>query len=182
MKQQQENVKKRKKTDLLVNLVSHIPLTISIIGAPLLETLHNNEYLTSTMLNSEDIYQFTPRFLLGAGIMGVGEIMKLHNDETQLKKICNDNPELLDKGAHSLIRHPTYLAQRIMSAGATIMWPGIYSAGAFLAHLGTSEYLARREEKTCELEYGNDYLEYKRKTPRWIPNLNNIKNKFRKVA
>jgi len=182
MEKQQETIKKRKKTDFLVNLVSHIPLAVSVIGAPFLETLHNNEYLSSAMLNGEDIYQFTPRFLLGAGIMGIGAIIKKHNDDTQLKKICNDNPELLDKGAHSLIRHPTYLAQRIMSTGGAVMFPGIYSAGAFLTHLGATEYLARREEKTCELEYGSDYLEYKEKTPRWIPNLSNIKNKFRKIA
>lgn len=177
-----DSLNKRKKIDLLTNIVAQIPLTISLVGAPFLESLHNSQFIDNTMLSSDSPSQLSLNFLLGIGIASIGGAMKHYNDSTQLKKLWEEEPQVLDEGAHSLIRHPTYLAQRIMAAGGAIMWPGIYSAGALLGHLGITEYLSRREEKTCELEYGEDYSDYKKKTPRWIPSVSNVLNKFRSAA
>ena len=61
-----------------------------------------------------------------------------------------------------------------------IAFPNPISVGGFLAHLGITEYLARREEKTSELAYGNEYTDYKNYTNRWIPNPTKLIKKINK--
>ncbi len=173
-------LEKRKSKDLLINTASDALLVAQVAGGTLLEFVAENLSLAGNYDFENEMYPFPLNFTIGAGIAIVGSLIKQYNDTNQLSKICNNNPPMLEEGMHSLVRHPTYLCQRLISAGMALMFPNPAGIGGFLSHFGLSEDLARREEKTCELKYGNQHKEYKKETPRWVPNLSKLTNLVKK--
>jgi protein-S-isoprenylcysteine O-methyltransferase Ste14 len=76
--------------------------------------------------------------------------------------------QLITKGSYNFSRHPMYLATFLICLGsgiATVSWLFIFLS-LIMALCFYQEALI--EERYCLNRYGNAYLEYINRTPRWI--------------
>lgn len=77
---------------------------------------------------------------------------------------------LATDGLYSLVRHPQYTGLFIGLFGeGVIHWPTIFSVGLFPVIVIAYVLLAKREEKKVIKEFGEEYLEYKRNVPAFLP-------------
>jgi len=81
---------------------------------------------------------------------------------------------LLTEGVYSRIRHPQYTGLFIIIFGEGIVhWPTIVSVTAFPVIVLAYTMLARKEERQMVEKFGDEYLEYRRHVPMFIPRRNN---------
>jgi protein-S-isoprenylcysteine O-methyltransferase Ste14 len=75
---------------------------------------------------------------------------------------------LITGGPYALVRHPMYLGLILAALGGLL----IYRTWTTLILVLVSPGLilrARREETTLQAEFGQDWLDYRRRVPGWIP-------------
>jgi len=96
----------------------------------------------------------------------------------QLYKARQQN-RLATGGLYSLIRHPQYTGLFIALFGEGVVhWPTFFSVGLFPIIVFAYYRLARNEEKKTIEKFGDDYLEYKKHVPMFIP----VKGKWRQLV
>jgi protein-S-isoprenylcysteine O-methyltransferase Ste14 len=109
---------------------------------------------------------FTPFFAAGAwfGIKGV--------TETTLKVAETHRPARIVKtGVYSIVRHPQYFGGLLAHIGFSFLLSGLYSLIS-TPLIATLVYLiSRKEESELTKEFGQEYLDYKKKTPMLLPNM-----------
>ena len=82
-------------------------------------------------------------------------------------------------GLYSLVRHPQYTGLFIALFGEGVVhWPTIFSVGLFPVIVVVYTMLARREEKKVIEEFGEEYLEYRRNVPMFLP----VKGKWKQFV
>jgi protein-S-isoprenylcysteine O-methyltransferase Ste14 len=89
---------------------------------------------------------------------------------------AREQKTLVTTGLYALARHPQYTGLFIALFGeGVIHWPTLFSVGLFPVIVFIYYRLALREEKTVIAEFGQEYIEYKAKTPMFIPMKNQWK-------
>ncbi len=79
---------------------------------------------------------------------------------------------LATEGVYAKIRHPQYTGLFLILFGEGIVhWPTIVSVAAFPIIVTAYTLLALREERDVRAEFGQEYEDYARKVPRFIPRL-----------
>lgn len=78
---------------------------------------------------------------------------------------------LATSGLYAYIRHPQYAGFVVIMFGFLLQWPTIVTLIMFPILLFMYAKLAVSEEKEMEKEFGAKFLEYKRKTPGFVPKL-----------
>ena len=109
---------------------------------------------------------FTPFFALGAwfGIKGV--------TETTLKVAETHRPsKVVTTGVYSIVRHPQYLGGLLAHVGFSFLLSGWYSLISTPLVVAVVYLISRKEETELTREFGQEYLDYKRKTPMLLPKL-----------
>ena len=107
---------------------------------------------------------------IGFGIFFQGwrELYKAHKEK-----------RLATGGLYSLVRHPQYTGLFIALFGEGVVhWPTIFSVGLFPVIVVVYTMLARREEKKVIEECGEEYLEYRRNVPMFLP----VKGKWKQFV
>ncbi len=114
-------------------------------------------------------------FLWGIGLMVVGELIRIWGvshagGATRTRRV--GAPELITSGPFAYVRNPLYIGNMFMYSGAAVI------ANVWLPYLlfvvwlffGIQYYLIVKleEEKLGEI-FGEEYHEYKRQVPRFIP-------------
>jgi protein-S-isoprenylcysteine O-methyltransferase Ste14 len=73
-------------------------------------------------------------------------------------------------GPHALIRHPQYTGFFLALFGEGVVhWPTIFSLAAFPVIIFAYALLARKEERQMLIEFGDEYREYQRRVPMFVP-------------
>lgn len=85
--------------------------------------------------------------------------------------VSHDNrPDgILTTGVFRHVRHPLYLAGIMFYLGLISATISIFSSVILVFILIFYNYIASYEEKLLEEKYGEEYLDYKRRTGKWIP-------------
>lgn len=78
---------------------------------------------------------------------------------------------LLTDGAFSRVRHPLYLASLMFYLFLIALTLSLISLLLFMGVFIFYNAIAAYEEKFLEKKYGQDYTDYKKQVPRWIPRL-----------
>jgi protein-S-isoprenylcysteine O-methyltransferase Ste14 len=82
--------------------------------------------------------------------------------------------KLVTEGVYSRMRHPQYTGLFIIIFGEGIVhWPTIVSVAAFPIIVLAYTLLARKEERQMVEKFGDEYREYRRHVPMFIPRRNN---------
>ena len=75
---------------------------------------------------------------------------------------------LLTRGPYAFSRHPTYLSILTLLFGWVIFYGSVAVFIAFVAGCVFFNFAARGEERALEARFGEAYLAYKNKVPRWF--------------
>jgi protein-S-isoprenylcysteine O-methyltransferase Ste14 len=82
---------------------------------------------------------------------------------------------LVADGIYAYARHPQYTGLFLVIVGFLVQWPTILTVIMAPVLLFAYVHLARIEERRAEVEFGETYNEYVRKTPAFFPPLNQWK-------
>jgi len=80
-----------------------------------------------------------------------------------------ENTGLVTTGIFGRIRHPMYLGTILIYGAAVIGTLSLLSLIPLLIIIFAYDKMAGYEEKKLEEKLGEEYIEYKRKVPKWIP-------------
>lgn len=78
---------------------------------------------------------------------------------------------LVTTGIYRYIRHPQYTGMFLFTLGWILHWPSVVTLVLWPVLVAAYVWLARREEEGVIEEFGEAYLEYARRTPRFVPRL-----------
>ena len=78
---------------------------------------------------------------------------------------------LLKTGIYAHARHPMYLTTHLIFLGVFLLTFSLLSIIPWAVSIMLFNYIMSYEEKNLEEIFGEEYLDYKDKVPRWIPRL-----------
>jgi protein-S-isoprenylcysteine O-methyltransferase Ste14 len=84
---------------------------------------------------------------------------------------ARENPEVISTGVFHIVRHPIYTGAILFYMGASLITMSIASAAFLLVIIAFYITICRYEERILAEAFGNDYLEYKKKTGMLFPKL-----------
>jgi len=113
------------------------------------------------------------QWLIGALIVALGEAMRLAGVAaagTVTRRRSRDVQRLVTYGIFSWVRNPLYIGNFVIWIGFGVV-SGVYWFLPMALALFGVEYalIVRYEEGVLESIFGDEYLAYKQRTPRWIP-------------
>jgi protein-S-isoprenylcysteine O-methyltransferase Ste14 len=76
---------------------------------------------------------------------------------------------LVTEGLYNYVRHPQYCGLFLVTAGFLIQWPSLTTLIMWPILIFAYYKLATREEKDIEKRFGQEFLEYKKRVPAFIP-------------
>ncbi|MCJ7656701.1 MAG: isoprenylcysteine carboxylmethyltransferase family protein, partial [Candidatus Atribacteria bacterium] len=77
--------------------------------------------------------------------------------------------KLVTEGVYSYVRHPQYSGLFLITIGFLIQWPSLTTLIMWPILIFAYHKLAMREERDVEKQFGQEFLEYKKKVPAFIP-------------
>ncbi len=98
--------------------------------------------------------------------------MRAHNsvfDETI------EEAKLIDSGVFSKVRHPMYLGTLLFCLGLFFLSPSLASFVIWMAFFVFYDRMAAYEEEDLVRVIGDDYIEYQRRVPKWLPRIRSRK-------
>lgn len=78
-------------------------------------------------------------------------------------------PGLVTTGIHAHVRHPMYLGYILAYLGCIVGTMSLLSIIPWLLITHLYAKMANYEEQKLEQKFGEEYVEYRRKVPKWIP-------------
>ncbi|MTT31631.1 isoprenylcysteine carboxylmethyltransferase family protein [Sporolactobacillus sp. THM7-4] len=87
------------------------------------------------------------------------------------RKIHSGEGKLVTDGIYRFIRHPQYTGFGVAIIGFLIQWPTLITLIMAPTLLIMYRKLAKREEQNMIQEFGEEYLEYMKKVPRFVPKI-----------
>lgn len=118
----------------------------------------------STWLNS-----FIPiyiRLLVGSVFLGFGLYLARKTMQMVFGEERNP-PQVIDEGVYAFCRHPMYLAAILIYVAFIMYSWSLIAAGVLVLALFFYGYIARYEEKLLKAFFGESYISYIEKVPRW---------------
>ena len=82
-----------------------------------------------------------------------------------------EEPQVISTGVFRIVRHPIYTGAILFYLGAAVITMSIASAAFLLLIIGFYIVISKYEERILAEEFGDDYLEYKKKTGMLFPKL-----------
>jgi protein-S-isoprenylcysteine O-methyltransferase Ste14 len=83
-----------------------------------------------------------------------------------------ENQRLVTSGPYRYVRHPSYLGYFLMFFGLFFLWPNLFTLFPLVAIHGYFR-VTFEEERLLVRRFGDEYVEYQRKTGRFIPMFRN---------
>ncbi len=117
------------------------------------------------------------RLILALCVITLG-LMIVHLAEKALFHEELKSPTVIDTGILGHVRHPLYLGVLIVYIGFILGTFSIISFAIFIFVALLYNKMAIYEEQDLEQIFGEKYLEYKNRVPRWIPRLTSAKTEF----
>jgi protein-S-isoprenylcysteine O-methyltransferase Ste14 len=75
---------------------------------------------------------------------------------------------LVEPGVYRWSRNPQLVGCGVFLLAFVVLWPSWYTAPAALVYVGVAHRMTRVEEEHLLRSYGEEYEQYRRKTPRYI--------------
>jgi protein-S-isoprenylcysteine O-methyltransferase Ste14 len=111
---------------------------------------------------------FSIRIALGFTSLAIGIIFIYFSCKIVFVEV-RDPPKVIDWGIYRYMRHPIYLGILLTYLSFIFFTLSIISMIIFFLMFIVYNKYASLEEKQMELRYKEEYTDYKKKTPKWIP-------------
>ena len=151
------------------------PLTIYFLSGWLTEKYpgidflqHENGHLLHTIFGFSGNAHFDPLHIMSNVLIVLGFFL-LSSAWSVLHK-AQKTRSLAKTGWYEKCRHPQYIAFIVIMFGFLLQWPTIPTVVMFPILVVVYVRLAKREEAIALDEFGDEYREYMKSTPAWIPN------------
>lgn len=158
------------------------PLTIYFLSGWLTEKYpgvdflnHENGHLLHTIFGFEGNAHFDPLHILSNVVIVLGFF--LLSSAWNVLHHAQQSFTLAKTGWYARCRHPQYLAFIMIMFGFLLQWPTIPTVVMFPILVVVYIKLALREEQMALQEFGDEYREYAKNTPRFIPKRLNVNSK-----
>lgn len=152
------------------------PLTIYLLSGWLTSRFpeinwftHESSHLLQTLLGWSGDIHFSPLHII-SDILVLGGLILLAVSWKVLYS-AQQNFKIACRGPYSKIRHPQYAAFIVIMVGFLVQWPTLPTLLMFPVLVWLYIRLARREEKEALAMFGEQYAQYAKNTPRFIPEL-----------
>jgi protein-S-isoprenylcysteine O-methyltransferase Ste14 len=109
--------------------------------------------------------------LIVAGLILVLAIYLARSGHRAVSDEVLSSPRLITDGAFSRVRHPLYLAALLFYVFLIVITLSLISLFVFVGVSIFYNYIATFEEKFLEQKFGQNYREYRKNVPKWIPGL-----------
>ncbi len=110
---------------------------------------------------------------IGAFCMLIGLLISLPINFMYMGKITFRD-RLSQEGPFAYCRNPFYLGQTIVSIGMAICFLSIFTGICFVIYFLLTYFTIKSEEKKLLGIYGQEYQQYKKKVPRYLPDRSSI--------
>jgi protein-S-isoprenylcysteine O-methyltransferase Ste14 len=77
--------------------------------------------------------------------------------------------KVVSSGAFRYVRHPLYLGSILIYLGFTVSTASLFCLAILVVIVLFYNYIAGYEEKLLEAKFGDDYIQYEKKTGKWLP-------------
>jgi len=78
-------------------------------------------------------------------------------------------PCVIRKSVFGVVRHPIYLSEILLYLGLLVLSMSLAAAVIWIISVGFFHYISRHEEKLLLERFGEEYEQYMREVPMWIP-------------
>jgi methanethiol S-methyltransferase len=147
-----------------------IPLTAYILlWAFGVDKLYTLEFLLTQVIG-EDMFFVVFRYFifpLSTSIIVIGILLVIFG----WKGIHEAKGEIVTTGIYAHVRHPQYLGFLLFTLGMNLEWMTFFTVLLWPVIVVLYYRLAKSEEKDAEAEFGEEYREYKRRVPMFIPRI-----------
>jgi protein-S-isoprenylcysteine O-methyltransferase Ste14 len=150
------------------------PLTLYLLSGwlqtryPGLDILsHDAGHLWSTLLGDKGDPHFGVLHLASYALLGGG--FWLLSSAWNVLYHAQRRGELATAGPYARIRHPQYVAFVLILLGFLLQWPTLLTLAMFPILVVMYARLATREEAEMQARFGDVYVRYAARTPRFVP-------------
>ena len=82
-----------------------------------------------------------------------------------------DEPGVIKTGVFGVVRHPIYLSEMLLYLGLLMLSISLAATVVWCIAIVFLHYISRWEEKLLLARFGEEYAQYMRDVPMWIPRL-----------
>ena len=82
---------------------------------------------------------------------------------------------MIDSGVYARVQHPMYMGTFLIYVGLALLTLSFLAFGALVGIFLVYNYVATYEEKDLVRVFGESYLDYCKRVPKWIPRLSTEK-------
>ncbi len=82
-----------------------------------------------------------------------------------------EKPGVIRKSVFSVVRHPVYLSEILLYLGFIVLSISLAATVVLVAAIVFLHYISRYEERLLLARFGEEYKQYMREVPMWIPRL-----------
>jgi protein-S-isoprenylcysteine O-methyltransferase Ste14 len=145
-----------------------ILIPLALIAVPWACSLLTPRY--GWVMGRPSAWQYLGLILIVAGIACIIWIIALHYREAPEGWEFERTPKyLLRRGPYKFTRNPSFLSVLLISLGWVLFYGSVsILMTAFIAWLVFNFLVVPREERDLEARFGESYVEYKNKVPRWL--------------
>ena len=106
-----------------------------------------------------------------AGLILIAAVYLVGSGHRAVSDEVLSSPRVLTDGAFARVRHPLYLAALLFYILLIVLTLSLISLFVFAGIFIFYNFIASYEEKHLEQKFGQDYRDYKKNTPKWLPRL-----------
>jgi len=143
---------------------AHLLQAVALILFSVVWVLDSFIFTLSTFLTNS--IPLIPRVVLGLVVVALGFGITAWGHWLLFNKKLW--PDLVKVGIFALVRHPMYLGYILAYLGFIIGTMSLLSIIPWLLIIHLYNKMADYEEQKLEQRFGKEYIEYKRKVPKWI--------------
>ena len=82
-----------------------------------------------------------------------------------------EQPGVIRESVFNVVRHPIYLSEILLYLGFLMLSISLAAAAVWVVAIGFLHYISRYEERLLLERFGQEYEQYMREVPMWIPQL-----------
>ena len=144
----------------------HLKQGLSAIGFAVIWILDSFIFSFSTVLNS--VIPWIVRLIWFIILIAIAYLFIRASHNVLFRQPENKN-DLITDGILGHTRHPMYFGVLLIYLACIFLSISLIAIGLWIVIIVIYDKLATFEEKQLENLFGDKYLEYKKKVPKWIP-------------
>jgi protein-S-isoprenylcysteine O-methyltransferase Ste14 len=116
------------------------------------------------------------RIILGIFMLLIAFFLARNGMKIVFDEVTN-TPVVIRKGVFGIVRHPIYLSEIIFYLGLLFFRTSLAAAGVWIIAILFLTYISRFEEKLLLTRFGDEYRQYMKDVPMFIPKIRRRKIK-----